>query len=334
MRKRDVKVLVVERGEPGREASYAAAGMLADCTLETPAALQTLATASAVMYPEFVHELQDESGVDVDLRSDGTLLFPAPEDLEKLAGFCAEHPLPSPLTELEPGIADAERTAAFLKERSVDPRALFAASLKAARHRNVDISSGTPVSSLLMVEGKLAGVQAGKTAYGAPVVVNCAGAWSGLLPPHTFPTRPVKGQMLALVGGPPNVPRHVIRSHQVYLVPRSNGRVLIGTTVEDAGFDKHTVVSSIQRLREAAIRMFPALKGARLQEDWAGLRPGTPDDLPILGATQTPGYFIASGHFRDGILLAPITAKIMAQVVTGSSSGYDLSAFSPARFGV
>jgi len=334
LRKRDVKVLVVERGEPGREASHAAAGMLADCTLETPSALQAIATASAEMYPEFVHELQDESGVDVDLRSDGSLIFPAPEELGKLAGFCVEHSLPSPLAELEPSLANPTQPAAFLKERSVDPRALVAASLKAARHREVDISSGTTVQCLLMAEGQVTGVQTDKTTYKAPVVVNCAGAWSGLLAPHTFPTRPVKGQMFALIGGPKNVPRHVIRAHDVYLVPRSDGRLLVGTTVEDKGYDKRTEPDTIQRLQKAAIRLFPALAQARLHEDWAGLRSGTPDNLPLLGATRTSGYFVASGHFRDGILLAPVTARIMAQVVTGHPAEYDISAFSPTRFGI
>ena len=334
LRKRDIKVLVVERGEPGREASHAAAGMLADCTLETPSALQGLASASAEMYPEFVHELQDESGVDVDLRNDGTLLFPAPEELEELRGFCAEHFLPAPLADMEPGIADANQPAAFLKERSVDPRALVAAALKAAKHRGVDISSGTTVSHLLKVEGQTAGVQTDKTTYNSPVVVNCAGAWSGLIGPHSFPTRPVKGQMLDLIGGPANVPRHVIRSHEVYLVPRSDGRLVVGTTVEDVGYDKRVDADTIRRLHEAAVRMFPALRQARIHEDWAGLRPGTPDHLPILGATRTPGYFIASGHFRDGILLAPITAKVMADVVTGKPPDINISAFSPARFGI
>lgn len=334
LRKRDVKVLVVERGEPGREASHAAAGMLADCTLETPAALQTLASASARMYPEFVHELQDESGIDVDLRSDGTLLFPAQNELEKLAGFCAEHSPPAPLAKLEPGLANPESTAAFLKERSVDPRALVAASLNAARHRGVDISSGTSVSGLLMAGDQVTGVQTDKTTYKASVVVNCAGAWAGQIAPHTFPTRPVKGQMLSLIGGPPGVPCHVIRTHEVYLVPRSNGRVLVGTTVEDVGFDKRTEPDTIRRLHEAAARVMPALEQARLHEDWAGLRPGTPDNLPILGPTRTRGYFIASGHFRDGILLAPVTAEIMSQVVTGQAPEYDISAFAPARFGI
>jgi len=329
LRKRGARVLVVERGEPGREASHAAAGMLADCTLETPTELQALATASARMYPEYVHELQDESGVNVDLRDHGTLVFPPPEHVHERPGFTTESLLPASLAQLEPGLANAKRAAFFLKERSVDPRALVAAALKAAKHREVDISSGTAVREVLVNDGRVSGVATDRTSYPAPVVINCAGAWSGQVPPQEFPTRPVKGQMLAVAS---KHVRHVIRAPEVYLVPRSDGRLLIGATVEEAGYDKRTIPDTIQRMHRAAIQMIPALADARFLEAWAGLRPGTPDDLPILGATGTPGYFAATGHFRDGILLAPITAHVMAQVVTGVAPEYDLSAFSPARF--
>jgi glycine oxidase len=330
LRKQGAKVLLVERGEPGREASHAAAGMLVDCTLETPAALQPLATASARMYPEFVHELQDESGIDVDLRDAGTLLFLPPEHVHDPSEFTTESLLPTTLRELEPSLADPKLPAFYLKERSVDPRALVAAALKAAKHRGVDISSGTAVTAVVLADGRVTGVSTDKTSYSAPVVVNCAGAWAGHFPPHQFPTRPVKGQMLSVVRVA--AVRHVIRAPEVYLVPRSDGRTLIGATVEEAGYDKRTDANSIQRMHQAAVRMVPALGGARVHEAWAGLRPGTPDDLPILGATATPGYFVAAGHFRDGILLAPVTAHLMAQVVTGEKPEYDISPFSPGRF--
>jgi glycine oxidase len=336
LKKRGATVLVVERGEPGREASYAAAGMLADFPLETPATLQTLATASARIYPEFVHELQDESGVDVDLRDQGTVFVLPPERVHEWPEEVRDHPLPAPLAELEPGLAKslagAKWPAIFLKERSVDPRSLTSAALRAAKHRGVDISSGTAITAVLISNGTVAGVSSDRTSYSAPTVVNCAGAWAGQLPPHRFPTRPVKGQMLSLVGASRDLVRHVIRAPQVYLVPRSDGRILAGATVEEAGYDKRTDVDTIQRMRQAAIDLVPALSGARMLEAWAGLRPGSPDNLPILGATQTPGYFVATGHFRDGILLAPITAQVMAQLITGASPEYDISPFSPARF--
>jgi glycine oxidase len=332
LRKQGASVLVVERGEPGREASHAAGGMLANCGDETPAVLQALATASAEMYPEFVHELQDESGVNIDLRSNGTLLFPA-------AGHARENipganPLPVPLTKLEPALAAEGRAVFLLKERSVCPRALTEAALKAARHRGVDVSSGTAVRSVDVSEGSVAGVTTDKTSYHAAKVVNCAGAWAGEIAPYPIPTRPVKGQMVCFVTATRELLRHAVRSPEIYLIPRSDGRLLAGATVEEAGFDKRTVPETIQGLTRAALVMLPALKNAaRVLEDWAGLRPGTPDNLPILGATPIPGYYVATGHFRDGILLAPVTARAMAEVIGGGMPEYDLAPFSTERFG-
>ena len=322
LRKRGAQVLVVERGEPGREASYAAAGMLAWTEVLPP--LRALAEASARMYPEFAHELRDESGIDIDLRDHGTVLFGSPE-LPPGALY------PAPVAELEPAVAGHQASAAYLKEASVDPRALVAAALKTAKHREVDISSGTEVVEVKTSDGRVRGVRSDKTSYWAPVVVNCAGAWAGQLPPHhQFPTRPVRGQMLAVAGVDI---KHVLRFPDVYMVPRSDGRVVIGSTLEDVGFDKRVETDAIQRLREAAIREVPAVREARILETWAGLRPGTPDDLPILGTTATEGYFVATGHFRDGILLTPVTAEVMAQIVNGEQPECDIGAFGVERFG-
>jgi len=327
LQKSGAKLLVVERGEPGREASSAAAGMLVDAPDETLPALQLLASASARMHPEFVHELQDESGVNVDLRDQGTIVLTRDENPTATPKTSLT---PENLAQLEPSIRDVKLCAVLLKERSVDPRALTSAALKAVRHRGVDISSGTTVTDLLLTNGKVSGVVTEKSQYYAPVVVNCAGAWAGTFASHRFPTRPVRGQMLAVIGGPKL--QHVVRSPEVYLVPRTNGRILIGSTVEEAGYNKRTDRETIQRLHHAAVRLVPAMAQARILEDWAGLRPGTPDNLPILGATSTPGYFVAAGHFRDGILLTPVTALLMAQVICGRRQEFDITAFSPARF--
>jgi glycine/D-amino acid oxidase-like deaminating enzyme len=218
------------------------------------------------------------------------------------------------------------------KERSVDPRGLTAAALKAAKERGVDISSGERVTEVNLSDGRVSGITTNKTSFRAPKVVNCAGAWSSQIVPHIFPTRPVKGQMLCLISPSRDLLKHVIRSPEVYLIPRSDGRILAGATVEEAGFDKRTDVATIQHLHRAAIALVPELRNAKILEDWAGLRPGTPDALPILGATSTPGYYVATGHFRDGILLAPITAQVMAKVIAGTVCNYDLQPFSPARF--
>lgn len=331
LRKRGASVLVVERGEPGREASHAAGGMLVDCPLETAPVLQSLATASAQMYPEFAHELEVESGMKVDLRDQGTIVFPSPDPAEPLG--LTFTPLPAEwFKKSEPSLAHKNRTAFYLKERCVDPRALTAAALKTAKNRGVDFSSGDEVSAITISDGRVTGVATKKTTLHAEKVVNCAGAWAGMISPLSLPTRPVKGQMLCLAMPQRDLVKHVIRSPQVYLIPRSDGRLVVGTTIEDAGFDKRTDPPTIQRLHQAAIELVPKLANARMLEDWAGLRPGTPDNLPILGATSTPGYYVATGHYRDGILLAPVTAQIMADVITGTKPAYSLESFSPSRF--
>ena len=329
LRRRGATVLVVERGEPGREASHAAGGMLVDCPLETLLALQPMATASARMYPEFAHELEMESGMKIDLRDQGTILFPSTEHVRHFESA----PLAAvALAELEPALVATERPAFFLKERSVDPRALSSAAWKAAKNRNVDFSSGDEVTSVTVTEGRATGVATTKTALHASKVVNCAGAWSGQIAPRAFPTRPVKGQMLCLAMPSRTLLNHVIRAPEAYLIPRSDGRLLVGATVEEVGFDKRTDLATIQRLHRAAQTLVPELRNARILEDWAGLRPGTPDALPILGETATPGYYVATGHFRDGILLTPVTAEVMTAVIEGRSPEFDLTAFSPARF--
>ena len=337
LRKQGLRVLVVEREEPGREASFAAAGMLVGSGTEMPPAVKPLAEESARMYPEFAHELEDESGLKVDLREQGTILVSRDADFPDSAESISRERFRS----LEPQLilagwgrprlhGQGETSAAYIRERSVDPRALTAAALKAARHRGVDISSGTEVKALLTSGDRASGVQTDKTSYTAEIVVNCAGAWAGCIGPHKFPVRPVKGQMLAVVGGPRL--EHVVRADEVYLVPRSDGRIVIGSTLEDAGYNKQTDVNTIQRLLHAAVELVPELAKAKVHDDWAGLRPGTPDELPILGETQTRGYFVASGHYRDGILLAPATAQIMTDLIVGNTTSRDLRPFSPARF--
>jgi glycine oxidase len=342
-----LRVLVVEKGEPGREASWAAGGMLADFPLDASPGLLELATASARRYPEFVRGLEEESGLKIDLRSVGTLvLFRAEMGLGSVpAGqspaTTRAYALPGPLAELEPALRAPDATAPkftalYTQERCVDPRHLTSAAIAAARHRGVDFSSGDPVLAVEVANGKASGVRTNKTQFAAGLVVNCAGAWAGQIPPHRFPTRPVKGQMLCVVMPEKKLVRHVVRTvgwtPDVYLIPRSDGRMLIGATAEEAGFNKQTVSETIQKLRQAALDLVPQLAEARILEAWAGLRPGTPDGLPILGATPTPGYFVATGHFRDGILLAPVTARVMAQIMTGQKPQIDLSKFSADRF--
>lgn len=330
LRKHGASVLIVERSEPGREASYAAAGMLAYLDPMLPEALRPLARASAALYPEFVHEIEDESGMKVDLRTQGTIVFAGAADATG-SGISECRPLSTDeLARLEPKLAYSGEAAYWTPEGSVDPRALIAASVKAAKHRGVDIASGSAVIEVEVTEGRAVAVKTAKTRYAASAVVNCCGAWAGEVGPQRFPTRPVKGQMLCVIAH--RLLKHVVRAPEVYAVPRSDGRILIGSTLEDAGFDKRVAPDTIQQLHQAASNLVPELGEARMLETWAGLRPGTSDALPLLGATSIRNYFVAAGHYRDGILLAPVTAVVMSQVVRCLKPDCDLSACSPVRF--
>src|SRR6185312_6005160 len=240
------------------------------------------------------------------------------------------------IADLEPAIA-MRAPAYFLPERSVDPRALCSALLNAAKHREVDVVTGSPVIELEVQNGRAVGVRTAHAKYPAGVVINCAGAWASQIQPLGLPTHPAKGQMVCVIPAPENtseapVVQHVVRTPEVYIVPRSDRRILLGATVEDAGYDKRTDAPTIERLFKAAALVVPAIGAMRIHDAWAGLRPASPDNLPILGETSLPGYFAATGHFRDGIMLAPITAELMTSVIVGRETSFNLVPFSPLRF--
>jgi len=334
LRKSGASVLVLERGEIGGEASCAAGGMLAWCDPHLPEAVRGLATLSADCYGEFVAEIEAASGVGVDLRKHGTIVVdeapPAAFALECLKLRSAE------LAAMEPGLRVESRSAQWWPEWSVDPRRLMASLSAACRARGVEIRTSVTVTGVVVANGRALGVQSRQGDFLADTAVNCAGAWAGEIDcgmvPSPSPTRPVKGQMLSLEAE--GLLRHVVRSPEAYLIPRSDGSLVVGATVEEAGFDKATQPAIIERLRAAAVALVPQLAEARVRETWAGLRPASSDGLPILGETSLPGYFVASGHFRDGILLAPGTARTMARLVRGESVDADLAALSPKRFAV
>jgi len=327
-------VLVVEKGEPAREATHAAGGMIAHCDPHNPLELRGIIAASARMYPEFVHELRDEAFESPDLRDVGTIAFFAADESPNCNG--ARMLDDEEISSLEP-LVTLPGPAYLVPERSVDPRKLGSALEKAARNRGVDFATGSAVAEVAVLGGHATGVRTAKSFYAAGAVVNCAGAWAAQIKPFGAPTRPVKGQMLCVVPaagthhrGP--LIQHTVRTPEVYIIPRSDGRIVLGATVEDAGFDKRVDSTSVQRLHQAATKVAPEIGRMRIHDAWAGLRPGSPDDLPILGATSLPGYYVATGHYRDGILLAPITAQVMTQLLTGQATDFDLARFSPLRF--
>lgn len=324
LRRNGASVLVLDSGEPGREASSAAAGMLAPADPETPHALRPLAMASAEMVPEYVRQLEAAAKMQVDFRRSGTIALlqhaDAPPEYKKISS--------DDLQRLEPTIRNNNLPTFFVQEDSVDPHLLMQAALAAAGSQNIEIRGNSAVQEVRRHAGQIE-VSASGDLFTANAYVNCQGAWAGA------PVKPRKGQML-YVQPQSQILQHVLRTPEAYIVPRSNGKILIGATVEDVGFDKSVAPATIQNLLSLAAKYLPELASATITQSWAGLRPGTPDDLPIIGQaigkTDIPNTFIASGHFRNGILLAPITAKIMSALIQGWPSPLDISAFSPVRF--
>lgn len=321
LRQRGAEVLVLDQGEPGREASSAAAGMLAAADPATPPELRQFAAESTRLYPNFVQQLQNDSGTTVDFRRQGTIVLVENSDAPP------EHtPLSNQqLKQLEPALHAGQRFAYLLQEASVDPDLLSRAAVRAARAKGVEIHGRTAVQRMVSHSGNVE-VTAGPQQHVAKAAVNCQGAWSGA------PVRPRKGQMCYLRPQNPALLNRVVRSDEAYLVPRSSGKILVGATVEDAGFDKTVDREVIDKLHREAAALIPELAEAPVVESWAGLRPGSPDDLPIMGETENRGVMISSGHFRNGILLAPAAAKVMADLIMGRTPKIDVSAFSPTRF--
>ncbi len=334
LRERGADVLVFDRGEPGQESSSAAAGMLAPYDPETPERLRPLARTSAELFPAYVERLEALAQMRVDFRRQGTIAFwegvPVPAEYRRLA--------PEELQRIEPALQAGERPAFFVQEDCVDPALLMQAALRAAAKSGIEVRGNCAVEHT-RIRGAVMEVVTAAGTLSARTVVDSRGAWSGP------PVRPRKGQMLYLDPSTrkPRVPgtlqpqragllEHVINTFEVYLVPRSSGRILVGATVEDVGFDKTVEPDVIANLHRAAAALVPELAAAQVVESWAGLRPGSPDDLPLLGETETRGAFIATGHFRNGILLAPVTARIIADLVMGKPAAWDISAFSPSRF--
>jgi glycine oxidase len=321
LRRRGAQVLVLDRGHPGQEASSAAAGMLAPSDPDTPLALRPLAFLSAELYPEYVQNLESSSQIKVDYRRHGTIAFmaghAAPQQYRKLS--------PEELSRMEPALEAQGREAFFVAENSVDPAQLVQAALAAAKNNGVEVRSNTVVEEV-RARGSVIEVVTGSEWLTARAMVDCRGAWSGA------PVKPRKGQSLYVQPQEAGFLQHVVVAPEVYLVPRSSGRILIGATVEDCGYDRTVEPATIRDLHRAAVQLIPSLASARVTESWAGLRPGSPDNLPLLGPTETTGIFIASGHFRNGILLAPVTARVMADLVADLTPAVDISAFSPLRF--
>jgi glycine oxidase len=349
---RGVPVAVFDKGACGAGASHAAAGMLAACAEAEPGeeALVTLGRASQARWPAFAAELKQASGVDVGLRPEGTLVVALTSDdqarlshqlvFQQKLGLPLQWITAAETRRREPHLAGKLAGAVFSPEDTqVDNRKLAAALRIAAEAAGASISEHQAVKTISNDAGRIDGiVLADGRKVAADVVVLAAGAWSrsidGLAPELRPPVRPIKGQMLALRMDPAApLLTHVVWAPGAYLVPRLDGRLLVGATVEEKGYDTSLTAGGILTLLEAAWRVVPAVEELPIDEMWVGHRPGSRDDAPILGTGLIDGLIYATGHHRNGILLTPITADAIAELVLEGAADPAIRPFSIERFG-
>jgi glycine oxidase len=338
---RGASVRIFDRSEPGGAASWAAAGMLAPYTEAVRnEALLRLCASSLQAYPAFVASVFAASGVDANLRLNGVVhaAFDAAQlgGVRRLArrlegeGVRCDELDREQLLAAEPWLgASVVGGIAIRGEGCVDNRRLGRALVAACEKRGVRVER----SSFVRVEcdgRRVLGIHTDLGYVGARAVVNACGAWaatlSGVPSPCVPPIVPVKGQMIALAA-PSGFVRHATWLPGAYLVPREDGRLLVGATVESVGFDERVTAQGMHELLQGALAAAPALGDFALTETWAGVRPGTPDGLPFLGPTPIDGFLLATGHYRNGILLAPATARLIADTV----QRIDLAASEPFR---
>jgi glycine oxidase len=348
-----LSVAVLDRQQPGREASWAAAGMLSPGPDSAEAApLVPLGKESLRLYPDFVAGVEDSSGITVNFAREGTFeVFAGPEGVRACDRMVDEYRrmelgietiAPEAARQVEPALGPAATAVAWLpEEATVDPRLLTDAVVAAAARRGAEIRGSCAVDALLCRDGVCRGVMAGGEQVEAAQVVIAAGSFCGAIQDcvsgtggnlaRYAPVRPVRGQMVALRSATVKL-KKVLRSERGYLVPRRDGRIVAGSTLEDAGFVKDVTPEGIRRIMDGALELAPGLSDAEVVEQWAGLRPDTPDHLPIIGPTEMRGLLMATGHYRNGILLAPVTAKIVRDWILNGRAEFSAENFSPLRF--
>ena len=341
------QVTIVERASLGEEASYAAAGMLApNAETEKKDDFFRLCNESNKLYPAFAAELQDETDIDIELDRQGTLYVALTgDDSEEIgrrfewqrgAGLAVEHLTARETRAIEPFLSpDVRESLLFPNDWQVENRRLLLALRKYAETNDLEIRENTAIKNLLIENGRITGAETETEKFYAGKVILATGAWTSLIKAEGLrmpKVKPVRGQMIAFHTAK-RLFQKVIYSPRGYLVPRADGRVLAGATVEDAGFDKSVTRAGIEFLRDTALEIAPSLVNLEIAEKWAGLRPLAADGLPILGSfPQVENLYLATAHYRNGILLAPLTAKILAEnIADGIDSDY-LKIFGPQRF--
>ncbi len=344
--KEGAQVVVLERSVPGAEASSAAAGILGPTveSFEDAVALQ-LGRQSRELHAELSDELDELFGVDVGFRRCGVVKVAFDEtelaELDAQAAGLEIHGIrcdrwsPEELVRAEPAANPQSLGALSIPEDAqVEPQKLLSAVALAAESAGVHFRSGSTVRAVNVEGGRVRGVQLGSEAFLSDRVVVAAGSWTTLIPGLPLDAEtifPVRGQMIATQTRPP-IFRRVVFGAGGYVVTRPDGRVLCGSTMERVGFERGITFGGMADVIGTATRIAPALRSAAVTEHWSSFRPGTPDGLPLVGETQIAGLFLASGHFRNGILLAPLTAQIIADAFSGKNLSREAQALSPRRF--
>ncbi len=344
------RVDVFDRGEAGRGASWAAAGMLAAGIEAEPGeeALTALNRRSQALWPGFTAEVEAASGVQVGLRDEGTLWVALTRDdaaqlrfqyeFQRGIGINLQWLSGTDARAREPHLHPHAPAAVFSPDdHQVDNRLLVQALALAFTRAGGRLHEGRGVTGLDLTAGRVTGLHVGDTRVAAETVVLAAGAWSPELPglPEAArpPVRPVKGQMLALAMDPAApLLRHVIWTQRAYLVPRLDGRLIVGATTEERGFDARLTAGGMLALLDGAWRTVPGVEELEIVESWAGFRPGSRDDAPVLGPSGVDGLVLATGHHRNGILLTPITADAVSRTVLTGATDPAIADFGPARF--
>ncbi len=346
-----LKVTVFDRGELGAEATSAAAGMLAPQgeTIE-PQEFSNLCVKSRDLYSGFVAEVEELSGESVGYRRDGSMLVGISDaecnELEEIHCAQAKQGLSLELLTGDAarnrvaGLADEIRCGLFVPgDHWVDNQLLAAALIKACRTAGVSLCPHSEVTRLKAQNGRLEGVEVRRhggtraETVSAGQFILAAGCWSRALAASLgmeLPLEPCHGQIMELEANE-ELP-HVVRAGMHYLVPRSARRVLAGTTAEYVGYNKAVTAGGMHSILEGISRIAPMVKGFRFLRAWAGLRPDTRDHLPVLGTGELEGLVFATGHFRNGILLAPITAQVISELVLTGSASQPLDLYRPSRF--
>jgi glycine oxidase len=340
-------VTLLERGRLGREASWASAGMIApQAEAQAPGAFFELCLRAREAFEATLEMLRADSEVDPEYDREG-ILYLALNEQERAelqqrarwqasAGGTIEELTVSAARQLEPAISpEAIYVLRMPLERRIENRRLTMAYATAAAARGATLLEAVSVKHVLVKSGSATGVRTSDgREFEADIIVNAAGAWSDQIDGvgENLGSYPVRGQIVCLDGRPGQL-RWSVFSPGGYLVPRRDGRILAGSTMEEAGFDKSVTLAGLTKITRAALAMAPGLGDLPLREAWAGLRPATRDFLPVLGpSASVPNLFYAVGHFRSGILLSAITGEILTDLIQGRSPSIDLTPFSPKRF--